>query len=236
VFSPLDLNPELWLDAADTTTITESSGLVSQWDDKSGNARNFTQGTAGNQPTTGTVTLNGFNVLSFDGDDVLVGGTSPSLFASNTNPFEIFVVGRTTLDNTGTFVSQNILASEGARQFQLLRAGAPDNSVAVVARGVITRVNRSPRFDRDAVFNFRRDTSVATLADGNTTTSATIGTASEELTALIKIGARSNGTTTSNAFFVNGRIGEVIIYSRSLSSTERSKVNSYFANKWGITL
>ena len=38
--------PFLWLDASDASTITHSSGSVSQWADKSGNAFHFTQTTA----------------------------------------------------------------------------------------------------------------------------------------------------------------------------------------------
>ena len=68
-FSPLDLSPTLWLDASDETTITESGGAVSQWDDKSGNDNDLTQATSAKQPTSGTRTLNGLNVLDFDGSD-----------------------------------------------------------------------------------------------------------------------------------------------------------------------
>lgn len=64
-FNPLSLSPALWLDAADTSTITASSGDVSQWNDKSGNGYNFTQSTAANQPKTGTATKNGYNVIDF---------------------------------------------------------------------------------------------------------------------------------------------------------------------------
>ena len=40
----------LWLDADDATTITKDGGnLVSQWNDKSGNARHVTQATAANR-------------------------------------------------------------------------------------------------------------------------------------------------------------------------------------------
>ena len=36
---------KVWLDAADTATITQSGGAVSQWLDKSANAYTFTQAT-----------------------------------------------------------------------------------------------------------------------------------------------------------------------------------------------
>lgn len=46
-WSPLAASPALWLDANDSATITQSSGNVSQWADKSGNIRNATQGVGG---------------------------------------------------------------------------------------------------------------------------------------------------------------------------------------------
>lgn len=75
-FSPLDLSPQAWYDASDTSTITQSGGAVSQWNDKSGNGRNVTQSTAAAQPGTGAITQNGLNVLTFDGGDRLVAATA----------------------------------------------------------------------------------------------------------------------------------------------------------------
>ena len=50
----------LWLDASDETTITkDSNGLVSQWNDKSGNGHHATQSTPANQPTFDTDHING---------------------------------------------------------------------------------------------------------------------------------------------------------------------------------
>lgn len=56
----------LWLDASDTSTITESGGLVSQWDDKSGNGYNISQSDNAKKPTVSN------NEVIFDGlDDYL---------------------------------------------------------------------------------------------------------------------------------------------------------------------
>ena len=50
-WSPNMLNTALWLDAADADTITlDVSNNVEQWNDKSGNGRHATQGTAGSRP------------------------------------------------------------------------------------------------------------------------------------------------------------------------------------------
>ena len=62
----LSIDAALWLDASDPSSITkDSNGLVSQWNDKSGNGHHATQSTTDNQPTTtaGTIT--------FDGNDKL---------------------------------------------------------------------------------------------------------------------------------------------------------------------
>ena len=63
VWNPSMITTALWLDAADTSTITESGGAVSQWDDKSGNARHVTQGAAANRPLRVANSLNGNPVV-----------------------------------------------------------------------------------------------------------------------------------------------------------------------------
>lgn len=64
--SPLSVGGcQLWLDAADSTTITLSGTSVTQWNDKSGNARHFSQASAGNRPTFGTYLS--YPSLSFTG-------------------------------------------------------------------------------------------------------------------------------------------------------------------------
>ena len=45
----------------------------------------------------------------------------------------------------------------------------------------------------------------------------------------------SNGTTNYNRLF-DGKIGEVIVYNRQLSDTERRRVESYLAIKYGLTI
>jgi len=53
-----------WFDASVANSITSSAGLVSQWNDLSGNGRHLTSATTG-RPTTNSNTLNGLNVLTF---------------------------------------------------------------------------------------------------------------------------------------------------------------------------
>lgn len=71
LWTPDLLRPALWLDAAEPSTITVATG-VSEWRDKSGNGRHFTQSVAASQPAYNQNGINGQNCLRFDGlNDVL---------------------------------------------------------------------------------------------------------------------------------------------------------------------
>ena len=67
----LGVDLALWFDAEDTNSITLNGSNVSQWRDKSGNARHASQATAANQPTYLAAGFNGKPTLQTDGNDVL---------------------------------------------------------------------------------------------------------------------------------------------------------------------
>ena len=68
-WTPVDISPDLWLDASDVSTFTkDGSELISQWNDKSSNARHVTQdAAASSRPTYVSGQLDGKAVVSFDG-------------------------------------------------------------------------------------------------------------------------------------------------------------------------
>ena len=76
-----------WYDAADSASVTLDTGRVSQWSDKSGNARHATNTTSGStQPSYTTAGRNGLNVLTFAAASVqrlTVSGTSTFNFLHN---------------------------------------------------------------------------------------------------------------------------------------------------------
>ena len=78
---------QAWYDAADSASVTLDAGRVSQWSDKSGNARHATNTTSGStQPSYTTAARNGLNVLSFAAGSVqrlTVSGTSTFNFLHN---------------------------------------------------------------------------------------------------------------------------------------------------------
>ena len=209
-FSPLDLSPALWLDASDTATITASSGSVSQWDDKSGNGRNVTQGTAAAQPTTGTRTLNGLNVVDFDGNDFL----SRATFVT-TSTFFIFLVVDLDVTTGDRWIiatsAENVIFGIGANQYRLIQGsnlygGSPDTNPHVL------------RATFAATDTVRVDG--VQVASGNAGT-ATMGS--------FLLGGKSAVTAP-----INGAIAEVIIVDGTLTAQQITDTETYLATKWGL--
>src|SRR5438105_4905894 len=74
-----------WWDMSDTASITQSANAVSQVNDGSVTADNLTQATGANQPLTNTDTLNGLNVIKYDGtNDNLTGGAGNTIAQPDT--------------------------------------------------------------------------------------------------------------------------------------------------------
>lgn len=213
----------LWLDASDLSTITASSGAVSQWNDKSGNARHVSQGTASFQPTTGSSTLNGLNVISFDGSNdnlrtsngalQLATLTCVALIRSNTVFRSLVGVSQEATTHTNPFWRWTIFHNETSTMAIRLNG---TNVVGFSSAG--TDVPRILVLDTgvgDLWLNGIRsiDTTGVTLTYPNSTPFII-------------------GSTAANDTALNGYVAEIIIYDKSLSATERTLVSNYLINKW----
>lgn len=102
---------QAWYDAADSASVTLDSGRVSQWSDKSGNARHATNTTSGStQPSYSIAARNGLNVLTFAAASVqrLTVPSSTAAFNYLHNGTESYVVAASvygTSSNPNTFYS-----------------------------------------------------------------------------------------------------------------------------------
>ena len=84
----------LWLDSSDAATITESGGVVSQINDKSGEGNNFT---AIGSPVTNASITNSLNVIDFSGSSGLTSAANFKLHQS----FTVYAVAKVrVIDNT----------------------------------------------------------------------------------------------------------------------------------------
>jgi hypothetical protein len=82
-----------WLDATDASTISATSGSVSEIRDRLGGTTKLVQATGANQPTTGTATINGLNAINFSVNDMVL--TSATNFMPSADSAFVFTI-RTT--------------------------------------------------------------------------------------------------------------------------------------------
>jgi len=241
-FTPLSLQPDLWLDASDTTTITSSSGAVSQWNDKSGNARHMTQSTGINQPITGTRTVNGLNGIDFQSasshwmtcGDVLDLGTngitifSVCKFDVMSSVVNAALIGKYKVNPAAgswlqTFQIGDIQMIYRLDSSSALAGGAINNLNPILWTSSVDRVN-------GFVYNFVNNKSFGTV-----TFTPESGT-SRNITTGVYLSGLRNSTDTGffSGFFFDGIVCEIIICVRTLTAGEMLQASNYLTSKWGL--
>lgn len=219
-WTPAQLTATAWYDADETSTITSASGLVSQWDDLSGNDNHLTQGTGAKQPVTGTRSINSLNALDFDGVDDFLSITTP-----------IDIIGKHVFialylddyDNNNIVLggSGNVQVSLGDPSFnmRLWKASSPYSGDTKST----TRVSAGEA----GVYGW--------LADTDTKKFSINGTLEDVGDAYVS-GALVASKVMEGQFALgaDGALGELII-APTLTQANREKVEGYLAHKWGTT-
>lgn len=232
-WTPANITTALWLDAADASTITTVSGAVSQWNDKSGNGRNATQGTAASRPALTSAGLNGRDVITFDGsDDVLFATMSSGLSSSfaffavvvplRTNAIEGYITSQVA-SYSNYWAQLGLGGGLGTRlTFALFDGGQnPIAEQATPTIGTPLMLMGIRDVTADTVSLLNNGTQIASTADTTTTTPGysdlTIG-----------------GQTNLAGRYANVRIGEVIVLASLPTTDIRQRIEGYAADKWGL--
>ena len=239
---------KLWLDAADSSQITASGGDVSQWSDKSGFASNFTQPTGANQPKTGTRSINGKNVIDFDGvNDSLFCASSTALFkylhsSTGGTTFVVGVVDNTAADKqlfatcgfASSVIGVNMQISSLEKTNIGIFRGVSSNSTAISSdTNTLTAGSAfylTTKFDggnATAANRILSSLNGGAFAGFNTLTNAA---SSSNATNDMRLGEEPPGGVNP----LDGAIGEIIIYEGILSGPNITSVQGYLAAKWGI--
>lgn len=232
VFTPLDLAPALWLDASDAATITSSSGSVSQWNDKSGNARNFTQATAANQPVTGTRTLNSLNVIDFTRGRFVDAGDVMDLGTNAWSSFSVFKFDDT---NTSAPYGKHIAGSTDGRYGVFrdggLLYGMYDSDPTATGAVTVSDSSTSARYISTVLTrNGASSKHVIRVSGSETVKTFTDVSTSWNTTAPWRVGRY--GTSTAADF--DGYIAEIVVVLRTATDSEVTLMESYLKSKWGL--
>lgn len=242
-WSPAEISPAAWYDAADATTFILSSGAVSQWNDKSGNARNISQATTTQRPTFASKTV------SFDGIDDLLFNTDAFMYVNNR--VDIYVVGAfdsTTADRRLLGESSSSNSNQLYLPFQSMGASVTDLSTM----GAYIRDDANIiRFQHDTKslsatgaldlstrkFYQVRDTgnSLTGRVNGGIATTVNYDRGNTTLTNFGIGGIPPRPDSTTGSAWMRADVNEIIIVPSLLSDSDRQKIEGYLAHKWSLT-
>jgi hypothetical protein len=256
---------QLWLDASDSATLFDATtggslvaadGGVARWEDKSGNSRHMTQGTAGSRPARKTAIQGGRDVLRFDGSNDFISVASSTatfsfLHATNSTIFLVLDQNKSgyaplisTFDTGTANVGMQLDTGNGSgtadKVTHRVGRGVSESSVVFQTTGnaflgagfnvisVVTQPANATAANRSSI---RRNG--GTAATGNAATSAPSSASSQYNLSL----ATDNylGVGSGDATFSSMDIAELIIYDTALSDTDRAAVETYLLAKFGIT-
>jgi hypothetical protein len=230
LWTPAAITTALWLDAADAGTITQSGGAVSQWNDKSDNARHVSQATSSRQPA---YTLNGLNskpVITF-ADDRLTNAT----FDWSGSAHTAFFVLRKTGANVFRAIATN--GTGATAEFAYGIAGAnPANGYSLFRLGQLHIGFNTTNQDSNHIACFTSNG----ISSGGLSANLFVNGAADALnprtiasltsTAGIAIGANAAFNETFSGF-----IAEVIFLASVADANTRQRIEGYLAHKWGLT-
>ena len=214
---PTDIsNLALWLDAADTSTISESFNLVSQWNDKSGNNYHAVA-QSGEEPTTGVDNINGKNVLYLGKltKQQKINRSTPT----NANWQDVYIVSQYTGGSTFTDVP-SIMSG--------VTTSASDNGIGGGANsgyGLYLNIWTD---------NFYLNGTTNDASNVVGTMSSPFLVSFSQNTAISITGYQVGQDFTTGRGW-KGVFGEVIAFNAKLSTADREKVEGYLAHKWGLT-
>lgn len=236
LWTPAQITTALWLDAADASTITESGGAVSQWDDKSGFNRHVAQSVGASKPTYQATGLNMKGTIDFDGtNDVLLNTSVGANGLSNVSIIAVFK--------------------------QVLGGANEDHQINIGQTGTAGRVRGFYRQPNGVNLQFGGWASVATstfsLDIGGShhifgfANTALSGTGNLELMkdGQVQTLTTSNPlNTTLDGFSVGSlqgsnvgtyysaiSVAEIVVLYSAITTQNRQKIEGYLAHKWGLT-
>jgi hypothetical protein len=224
----------LWL-KADTGVVADASGLVSEWDDQSGNANHATQPN-GTDPMP-TLIANGFNgkpTIRFDGiDDYLVSASSPSL--AITGDISIYavaqfvdfanynsIVGKTTGNLPASYDLYTVQDS-GILRFYRGNGGN--------ANGQVSGIGIPSLGVPHVVYVTMNGTAVSHFLDGQTNGTGVLVTTLGDNGDSLYVGSRGDLFTK-----MKGDFAEIMIFGSALADADRVAIDAYLGAKYGIVV
>jgi hypothetical protein len=229
-WTPANITTALWLDAEDNATVFSDAGTtqavagtstVQQWNDKSGNARNLSQSTAGLRPSYTSAGLNGKNILTFTSKTM-----KSALAALSLPTLAVFAVASNSAGNTVLFAIPQAAASHSSPFFRFL--------IYRTATFLQIRLNGN-------------NADGTTFGSGSNIYSLDSSNAQARINGTVEVTGTAATLTYPNSVpfilggnaidqeLMTGIFAEVVAVSSAPSTDTRERIEGYLAHKWGLT-
>jgi hypothetical protein len=214
---------QLWLDAADSSTLTLSGNNISQWRDKSGSNNNATQVNSLIQPTYSNtfVNFNGINQLFNVNLDFLAGATHNSFIViRNFNFNNIYGALNSALANQSLHIGfQNSVSYRinfwGNDYYPVITSNYRANQINLLNFQWVNNTSKAVLTNASLEGTFNQPGIIGTMSGGGS-----IG------------GVVTQGSLPQG--FLNANIHEMLIYTGTLSVPQRQQIESYLMYKWNL--
>lgn len=222
--------------ADSNTEVVEDTGITT-WSDINPQGlakKNATQpGTPGIKPTYKTSSINGLPTMRFNGVDqyfILPDGTVPP----GNEPYTVFIVSRLSSGTAGALISAGDTPANNALRLVYTTSIAHDIWVSndLAANSFAHNITQAHIF----TFRYNNATGVGRhiYVDGNIASSGNTNVNRATLSTGNRIGAMID--SGSETLFLNGDIGEIIVYNVALDNIDRASIENYLGQKWGINV
>ena len=213
----------IWLDASDATTLSSSGGLVSEWRDKSGNARHAVQTSPSSQPT-----LNGSAISISDYNRFMTGAMAVGSMPTSIQVTVVFTAsggGRNGYQSHPFTRTTNNFPTPYDGYNDTLLVGGPTGSYA----GFGGYADIRNRTTRTVLSTSMSATKVEQYLNGTLQKTDSGNYPYQDVPSIFYVGTRADRYT-----HFTGEINEIVV-TNELSSTDRTSLNSYLGAKWAVS-
>lgn len=203
----------------ETLAALSDTNPVATWPDSSSHGNDLTQGTSGKRPLYRTGQQNGLAAVVADGTDDFL---SKSAVSFPNNGVSFFAVSRQDAAGSGPVIAAY------SPQFTELRYNSTTRVPAMVdnsAFALATAVTLASWHQISGVYDGAADT-IAVWVDG------ALGASNSDTQTLPTSGIVSLFARSAPGNYLQGAIGEVLIFDFALTTTERQVVEAYLKAKW----
>ena len=233
-FSPTSISSlAVWLDGSDTSTITSSGGNVSQWDDKSGNGRNFEQLTPADQPSL----VSGLGGALGDSQHLQFGPSNDSMSVGVNFPYSTVSGIGEQWSAAIVFYYNGFSGSSNTNLAYLIKPQGASVTPASNSSGVVEAewfkysqggFSSNPELVADTAY-------VLLVTNDNANVTLRLnGVAHTKGTPNSTYGTTATGYVIGWSFNANMHVAEFCHFNQALSASEVTQLESYLTSKWNV--